>query len=232
MWSVGSFKPSITTEPTSKAAQSPTGLDLSLDVKDEGLTSLDGRSQSQIRRVALTLPEGMIANPSVAEGLAVCSEADLVRETLQAEPGQGCPEASKIDSVEVESPLVDEAIKGFLFQATPHANLADDSLIALYIVIKNPKLGIVVKQTARVVPNPRTGQLEGITDDIPQLPFSHFRLHFREGGRSPLVSPPSCGNHQAKAVARGLVRARFLNTQFAGIASAGLRLGSLHTKII
>jgi hypothetical protein len=193
------FQPSISTKPTTRAAQSPTGLDLSLDVADEGLTSLEGLSQSDIRKVVLTLPEGMTANPSLAEGLGVCSEADLEEETLQAAPGEGCPEASKIGTVEVESPLIEEPVKGALYVATPHENLAEDSLIALYIVIKNPKLGIIVKQTVKVEPDPRTGQLVSVTDAIPQLPFSHFKLHFREGGRSPLVSPPLCGSHQAKA---------------------------------
>ncbi|HEY8809936.1 MAG TPA: hypothetical protein VIM28_07930, partial [Solirubrobacterales bacterium] len=193
------FKPSIVTTPTSRAAHSPTGLDLSLNVEDEGLTSLGGRSQSRIRKVVVTLPEGMTANPSVAEGLEVCSEADLARETLQAAPGEGCPQESKLGTVEVESPLVEEPLKGSLFQATPHHNLAGDSLLAFYIVIKSPKLGIIVKQTAKVEPDARTGQLVGITEEIPQLPFSHFRLHFREGGRSPLASPPLCGSYETKA---------------------------------
>jgi hypothetical protein len=194
------FKPSILAKPTSKAASSPTGLDFSLDVEDEGLISVDGHSQSDIRKAVVTLPEGMTANPSVAEGLEVCSEEDLRDETLAAPPGEGCPEASKIGSLEVESPLVEEPIKGSLFQAKPFENLADDSLIAFYIVLKSPKLGILVKQPAKVVPDPKTGQLTAITDEIPQTPFSHFRLHFREGGRSPLVSPPLCGTYQAKAV--------------------------------
>ncbi|HMJ72197.1 MAG TPA: hypothetical protein VK471_02405 [Solirubrobacterales bacterium] len=194
------FKPSIGAKPTSKAASSPTGLDFSLDVEDEGLTDVKGHAQSAIRKVVVTLPEGMTANPSLAEALEVCSEDDLARETLAAAPGQGCPEASKIGSLEVESPLVEEPIKGSLYVAKPFENLADDSLIALYIVLKNPRLGVLVKQTAKVVPDPKTGQLTTITDEIPQFPFSHFRLHFREGGRSPLVSPPLCGKYQAKAV--------------------------------
>ena len=193
------FRPSIIARPTSKAAASPTGLDFSLDVEDKGLTSVTGLRHPDIRKAVVTLPEGMTANPSVAEGLEVCSEANLEREALLSAPGAGCPEAAKIGTLEVESPLVEEPVKGSLFQATPHANLAGDSLIAFYIVFKNPKLGIIVKQPVRVEPDPRTGQLEAITDEIPQLPFSHFRLHFREGGRSPLVSPPLCGSHVATA---------------------------------
>ncbi len=196
-----SFHPSISATPTSEAAQSPTGLDFSLNVKDEGLTSNNegARAQSDIEKTVVTLPEGMTVNPSQAEGLAVCSEADLDRETLQAAPGVGCPEAAKIGTVEVESPLVDEAIKGSLFVAKPYENLAGDSLLAVYLVIKNADLGVVVKQPIRVEPDPRTGQLITVAEDIPQLPFSSFRLHFREGGRSPLVTPPRCGTYQAVA---------------------------------
>jgi hypothetical protein len=194
------FSPSITAQPTTKAASSPTGLDFSLDVKDEGLTSVKGLAQSDIKKAVVTLPEGMSVNPSQAEGLEVCSEAELEAETLDAAPGQGCPQAAKIGTVEVESPLVEEPIDGALYIATPYHNLAGDSLLAVYAVFKNPKLGIIVKQPLRVESDPQSGRLTTVAEEIPQLPFSHFRLHFREGTRSPLASPPTCGEHQVKAV--------------------------------
>jgi hypothetical protein len=193
------FDPSIGAQPTSKAAESPTGLDFSLGIEDEGLTSSQGRAKSHIRKAVVTLPEGMTANPSLAEGLEVCSEADLVNETLGSAPGAGCPQAAKIGTIEVESPLVTETVKGGLYQAEPFANLAEDSLIAFYIVLKNPRLGILVKQAVKVEPDPRTGRLVATTDEIPQLPFSSFKLKFREGGRSPLITPPTCGTYTVSA---------------------------------
>lgn len=196
------FKPSIAATPTTKAATSPTGLDFSLSVHDEGLTSTQegATAQSEIEKAVVTLPEGMSVNPSQAEGLEVCTEAQLEAETLQAEPGEGCPQASKIGSLEVESPLVEEGLQGSLYVAKPYENLAGDSLLAVYAVFKNQKLGIDIKQTLLVEPDPVTGQLTTVAEDIPQLPFSHFKLHFREGTRSPLVSPPSCGSHMVKAM--------------------------------
>ncbi len=92
------------------------------------------------------------------------------------------------------------AVDGSLYEAKPYENLAGDSLIALYIVFKNPKLGIIVKQPARVEPDPRTGQLIATVEDIPQLPFLSANLHFREGGRSPLISPPLCGTYRTEAL--------------------------------
>jgi hypothetical protein len=193
------FGPTITAQPTTKAAESPTGLDFSLDVADEGLSNPAGLAQSDIKKAEVTLPEGFSTNPSVAEGLTTCTEADLARETLASEPGAGCPNESKIGTVEVETPLLEESVDGSLFVATPYENEVG-SLIALYLVIKNPQLGIIVKQALKVENDPLTGRITTVADDIPQLPFSHFRLHFREGTRSPLASPPLCGTYDASAV--------------------------------
>jgi hypothetical protein len=193
------FGPTMDAQPSSSSASSSSGMDVTLEVEDEGLENPDGLAQSDVKEVVVTLPEGMSANPAVAEGLQVCSEGQLASETALSAPGQGCPEASKIGGVEVETPLLNDPLKGSLYQAKPYDNLADDSLIGLYIVIKNAKLGIVVKQPLRVEPDPRTGQLKGYAEDVPQLPFSRFKVHFREGDRAPLVMPPTCGTHVVKA---------------------------------
>jgi hypothetical protein len=189
---------SISTIPTTNAAQSPTGLDFSLDVQDEGLTSVGGTSQSRIRQVVLALPEGMVLNPSMVKGLEICSEADLARETLDSAPGEGCPEASKVGTVEVESPLLDESLSGSLFLAGDNGK---KSVLpsGLYIVVKNPGLGIIVKQVVEVEADPETGQLIAIAEDIPQTAVvSHFELHLREGASSLLVSPPRCGEYEVE----------------------------------
>jgi hypothetical protein len=192
------FSPAISAKPTSKAASSPTGLDFSLDVQDEGLENPEGIAQSTIREARVTLPEGMSANPSIAEGLAVCTEAELEAESASSAPGEGCPNASKVGSVTVESPLVEEPINGALYIAKPYEN-PFDTLLALYIVIKNPTLGVIVRQALRVEPDPVTGQLTTVAEELPQIPFSHFKLHFREGARSPLTTPQACGTYQAQA---------------------------------
>jgi hypothetical protein len=194
------FTPRITAQPTTKAAQSPTGLDFSLNVADEGISSPTGLSQSDIRKAVVTLPEGFTTNPSLAEGLTTCSEADLARETVNSEPGEGCPNESKIGTVEVESPLLGEPVDGSLFIATPYENQAGNSLIGLYMVIRNTKLGIIIKQPLKVENDPVTGQITTVAEEIPQLPFSHFKLHFRQGTRSPLASPSLCGSYDVPAV--------------------------------
>ncbi len=201
------FVPTVGSRATTDSAETGTGLDFSISIDDPGLKNPKGIAQSDIERAVVTLPEGVTVNPSVGEGLAVCTPADLDRETLASEPGDGCPNASKVGAVEVESPLVPDMVKGSVFvaqqddptTAAPGAENPFDSLIAFYIVLKSPELGILVKQPARVEPDPRTGQLVTTVDDIPQIPFSEFRFHFREGQRAPLVSPPVCGTHTTRA---------------------------------
>ena len=190
------FSPKLTAQPTNHSAESPTGIDVEVQIADPGLANPAGRAQSDIKKAVVALPEGMTANPSLAEGLGTCSEVDLARETLGSEPGEGCPQSSKIGSLEVESLLLEGVLlHGQLFIATQEQN-PFGSLLALYLVVKDPGLGILVKLPGRIAPDPKTGQL--ITTfgepgfELPQLPLSRARFHLREGGRSPLITPPTC----------------------------------------
>jgi hypothetical protein len=54
-----------------------------------------------------------------------------------------------------------------------------------------------VRLAGRVTTDPETGQITTVFDDLPQLPVDEFRLHFREGARAPLVTPPACGIYTA-----------------------------------
>lgn len=194
------FSPTIAVAPTNAATQAPTGLAFDLDVQDEGLTDLEGRAAAEVKRAEVTLPEGFTTNPSLAEGLAACSPGDLARETATSPPGRGCPLASKIGSLQVETPVLSDPVEGSLYVASPFENEAGNGLLGLYMVIKSAKYGILIKQPLQVLPDPRTGRLTAIADDLPQLPFSHFKLHFREGPRSPLTTPEACGQYAATAM--------------------------------
>ncbi len=193
------FGPEITAQPTTLAAQSPSGMDFSLEVNDEGLTNSSGIAHADIEKAVVTLPKGMTTNPAIAEGLEVCTEAQLAKETAKSASGEGCPNASKIGTIEVKTPLLEESVGGSLHIAKPYEN-PFGSLLALYLVLQNKELGISIKQPLKVIPDPETGQLTTVAEDLPQLPYSSFTLHFREGTRSPLATPAACGTHEVKAV--------------------------------
>ena len=162
------------------------------------LAEQDAIAEGQAKKVEVTLPKRMTINPSEGEGLVGCSPADLACEAVSSAPGTGCPEASKIGEVQFSTPLLSEEARGSLYVATPHDN-PFDSLIALYLVARIPERGILVKQAGKVQADPLTGQLTTTFDNLPQIPFNRFRLHFRKGGRAPLVTPPVCGTYDIVA---------------------------------
>jgi hypothetical protein len=203
------FEAEAEAQPTSTAAESPSGLSFELDIDDKGLLDPGEEALSDIKSTKVTLPVGVTLNPSQAEGLAACTEADLARETASSEFGAGCPAASKVGDVEVETPLLEgEILKGSLFVAQPYQN-PFGSLVALYMVVKDRDLGISVKIPARVETNPATGQVVTTFGDpsakqpgyrtLPQLPLGKVRVNLPGGPRSPLVTPPRCGNYEIQS---------------------------------
>jgi len=189
------FDPFLTIEPTTEAARSPSGLDLEVQVEDEGLDNPDGFAQSRIRELEFALPPGMTTAASLIEGDS-CSEVQLEEETPDADPGGGCPDASQVGTAEVESPLVIDPVEGSVYKATPFQNFAADAPAALYVVLRRSDLGVVVTQPIGLESDPETGQLIGFAEEMPQLPFSDLRIHLQEGPGAPLVSPPLCGNYR------------------------------------
>lgn len=190
------FKPTTSFAPTTSQGTSGSGLDYRLDLPTKGLEFANLNSGSHLRRAEVVLPEGMTVNPSEAEGLGVCSEADFAREAYNSLPNAGCPETSKIGSVEAITPVIDRNPSGSLYLAKPYQN-PFGSLLALYMVLKVPDRGILVKLAGKVTTDPASGQITTVFDETPQLPFASFRLHFREGARAPLVTPPACGTYEA-----------------------------------
>ncbi len=195
------FEPTSLVQMNTERAASPAGLTFSLLVDQLRLLVnytptgrlLSGvRAPSPARKATVTLPEGVTINPSVGAGLGVCTPAQYAVETASSPPGAGCPNESKIGDFTVKSPLFEQAIEGALFLAAPFDN-PFGSLIAIYLVAKSPERGILVKVSGELQADPLTGRLTATFDKLPQLPYSDLLIHFREGQRSPLATPSSCG---------------------------------------
>jgi hypothetical protein len=196
------FGPQLSLTPTTALAGTASGLDANLTFPQDGLRFNNLTGEADQRRVEVTLPEGVTINSGQAEGLGACSEADFALESADSTPGDGCPESSKIGTIAAVSPLLDEPAEGSIFVATPNEN-PFGTLIAVYLVLRVPDRGVIVKLPGRVTTDPATGQFVATFGEppfeIPQLPVSEFRLHFREGPRSPLVTPERCGKFESTA---------------------------------
>jgi hypothetical protein len=182
------FDPSISLQPTSHAADSPTGLHVDLSIPQAGLEVPGGIASSHLKDAIVELPKGMSVNPSSADGLGACTSAQI---GLGSDGDAQCPDSSKIGSLEIETPLLSDPVTGSVYVAAQKDN-PFGSLLAIYIVAKGP--GFVIKLPGHVEAKP-DGQLVTSFDDNPQVPFSAMHLDFFGGARAALRTPPTCGTY-------------------------------------
>jgi hypothetical protein len=189
------FAPSaFSFQPETTAADSPTGA--TFDLKLPQPQTPGTLATPPLRNATVTLPAGLTVDPSAASGLAACSPGQIGWEggspTSFTEAAPTCPEASRIASVQVTSPLLADPLTGSVYLATQYEN-PFGSLLAGYIVIDDPATGTIVKIAGELRTDPATGQITGVFDESPQLPFSELKIHFFGGSRGVLATPQSCG---------------------------------------
>ena len=252
------FVPQIKVTPDGTQASKPTGLDVDVHVPQEGQLNSEGNAQSNIKGIEVTLPEGVILNPSAADGLAACSgnvgagleghlgaPGDQIGyegfKALASEPGVSaptftpyipesvdalangfgealdpgvnfCPDASKIATVKIKTPLLPNPLEGAVYLASPQnfnvfpAENPFGTHVAMYLVAEDPVSGSLVKLPGKVelggapgVEGLAQGQIRSIFEDNPQLPFEDAEVHFFGGERAPLAMPARCGTYTTTA---------------------------------
>jgi hypothetical protein len=210
------FDPTISATPEKSEADTPTGLDVNIDVPQQDTAETLGTPP--LKDAVVTLPEGMTVNPSSANGLGACSLEQIGMSAVgvpNAAPPT-CPESSKIGTVELETPALPSEVctdisknltecpederekaplRGSIYVARQTEN-PFGSLLAIYLVIDDPRTGIVVKLAGEVKANETTGQLTTVVSDSPQFPFSELRTHFFGGASASLRTPPTCGTYK------------------------------------
>jgi hypothetical protein len=184
-----SFTPTLVAQPETTSGDSPTGLHTEFYIpQNEEPGQL---ASANLKDVKLTLPAGLVLDPSTATGLTACSEAQV---GLGSSAPAGCPAASKVGTVQVDTPLIDHPLPGSVYIAKQGEN-PFGTLIALYIAIEDPVRGIVVKLPGKVEPDPQTGQLVVTFKENPQLPFEDLHVDLPGGPRAALTTPSTCGTY-------------------------------------
>jgi hypothetical protein len=183
------FDPSISVAPDGQEAATPTGLTVNVHVPQEASLNPSGLAESSVKDTTVTLPAGVTLNPAGADGLSACSQEQV---GLEKSSEQECPESAKVGTAEIHTPLLPHPLVGAAYLAQQDAN-PFGSLVALYIVVKDPYSGVIIKLAGEVKPDPVTGQLVSTFDATPELPFEELSLHFFGGSRAPLGTPALCG---------------------------------------
>jgi len=218
------FDPDIEIEPTTTAADAATGMNVDLEIPQnddppQGVrfnpddetgapahwASAAGRATAQLDKAVVTLPEGVSVNPSGAAGLAGCSDQQigLVEDGTPARfnnedpfdnKGAECPDGSKIGTVEVDTPLLEEPLTGSVVLGTPRStDPQSGEMFRLFIVAGIEDRGLLGKIAGSAVADPQTGRLTATFEKNPRVPFGHMSLRFKGGPRGQLATAQRCG---------------------------------------
>jgi hypothetical protein len=188
----------LTLQPAVHVADTPSGYQAVLHLPyDENPAGL---ADPPLRDITVTLPEGVVANAASAVGLAACSEAQIgylgnafaMPSPIRfSEAPPACPDASKIGTLVVHTPLLEAPLEGSVYLAAQDAN-PFGSLLAIYLAIDDPETGIVVKLAGQVTADPQSGRLTATFADNPELPFTELDLKLFGGPGAALANPPTC----------------------------------------
>ncbi len=190
------FDPRFSLVGSTKAPHTASGVDATVSLPQD--VGAGGIAEADLRRALVTLPEGLTINPSSADGLAACTDAEL---GLRQEGPATCPDASKIGNVTLKTQLLDHPIGGSIFLRTQNSdNPLSGELFRIAVELRSDDDGIAIKLPGALSINPNNGQVTTIFDELPQLPFEQFNLHFKQGARAPLVTPRSCGTYATHAI--------------------------------
>lgn len=149
------------------------------------------RANSHVRGTTVVLPQSLLLNPALAARLDACTDAQFALRDTSVEAR--CPPSSAVGDIDFVSPILGSFPgRAFFGTQTPTERLR--------LFLDVPLYGAHIKVSARVLPSRTTGQITTIFSDLPQIAFTDFRLTFRGGPRSALVSPTECGTHTATAV--------------------------------
>jgi hypothetical protein len=115
-----------------------------------------------------------------------------------------CPEGSKVGTVEIETPLLPNKLTGYVYLAEPAPNGEEGknpfgSLVALYIVARDPVSGVLVKLAGEGVLDEGSLRVKTVFRNAPQVPFSALKLHLFGGQRASVSTPALCGSYVTDA---------------------------------
>jgi hypothetical protein len=190
------FGPSAEIAPDTSQGDSPAGLSAVVRVPQG--QNPEGLATSGVFSTSVTLPKGLVINPGQATGLVACQPSqeriggvEAEDESMDGPPE--CPSASKVGTDEITTPLLPDKLEGnvyILSQNPPN----------LQLLVAASGDGVNIKVVGNVHLNEETGRVETTFNDLPNLPFTEFKLNFSGGAQAALATPTACGVYSTAAV--------------------------------
>jgi hypothetical protein len=215
------YNPSIEVKPDQHSASTPSGLTVEVNVPQEGTLTATDLANADIKQTRLALPEGLQASAGAANLLQTCSVGAAGFDGLDSDTGEAletelagqaftsaqaaCPEASKIGTVEIETPLLAHKLEGGVYLAAQDTDPFASPLVIYMVAEEEPNRPnkteprVLTKLAGEVSINQTTGQLVSTFKKTPQAPFEHLRIHLFDGPTSAQATPTRCGLYHAVA---------------------------------
>jgi hypothetical protein len=180
------FGPVISAAPDTSHADTPAGLTVDVEAPQVVAGTSEGLSTSNIKDTTVTLPAGVAINPGQAAGLLACQPGE---DGIGTEGPPHCPNASKVGTVEIGTPLLADKLQGnvYILPSTPPH---------LQLLIAASGDGVNLKLVGNVHLNEATGQLTTTFSETPELPFNNLKLAFSGGAQAALETPSKCGSYE------------------------------------
>lgn len=202
------FSPSLQITPERSSASTPTGLTVDVHNPQQASLSAAGLAEADVKDIGVLLPEGLAINAAGANGLEACSEQQVGftgvdssgEETFSTSTPQSsgfCPDAAKIGTAKITTPVLPNPLEGSVYLAAQDAN-PFGSLVAMYIVAEDPVSGVLIKLAGQAHLS-SSGQIEATFESTPQAPFEDAEVKFFGGERASLSTPTLCGHYTASA---------------------------------
>ena len=182
------FYPVLNASLTTNESDAPSGLDLELQAKQ---FESDALSPSQIKEATVTLPEGLTINPDAADGQRACPDSLA---NFDSEAPANCPDNAKIGTMDLETPALDGPLKGSIYFGEPQPG----NQYRVFLIADG--FGIHAKLVGDIHPDPATGRITAVFNDLPQVPFESFNFHIFASQRALLATPTHCANYSVDSV--------------------------------
>ena len=175
-----SFRPVAQARLTSEQADSASGLDLEFTIPQ---AQTHAASPSSLKAAELILPQGLTINPDAADGQRACSDADA---GFGREVNNGCSDNSKVGTVVMTSESLPGNLEGSIYLGEPQPG----NQYRLFLLADG--FGLHVKLIGKLIPDPATGQLRTLFENLPQLPLERFQMHIFASDRGVFATPTQC----------------------------------------
>ena len=182
-----SFNPSLYAMPTTTVAYSRSGLQLSFAIPQEMSPTVP--TPSGLRKVFVTLPEGMDINPELPEELVACGNAEAA---LGSEEPAACPEEALLGTARVELASLTSPLLGAIY-----LGFSESEEEARLLLIAEGG-GVDLKLPIGLSEDPESGQLQ-LALEQPQIPITGYALDLFGSRNAILRTPLYCGTYPTEA---------------------------------